>query len=1337
MKANHTARCGPKLGGMALGQFQPLVAKWFSETLGTPSPPQVRGWPAIASGKNVLIAAPTGTGKTMAAFLHALDQLLARGDELEDATRVLYVSPLRALSNDVRKNLQAPLAELRERDPSLPEVRVAVRTGDTTPSQRQKMLRKAPHILVSTPESLYLLLTSAGGRGLLKNVETVIVDEIHALARDRRGSHLALSLERLDALCDRPPQRIGLSATQRPLEKVARLLVGERPCELVDLGHLREIELDVIVPPSPLSSVCSHEQWSEIYAAMAELIRARRTTLVFVGTRKLAERLSARLSDELGKEFVGCHHGSLSRERRLDAEDRLKCGELSVLVATASLELGLDVGQVDLVIQVGSARSIATLLQRVGRAGHGVDRKPAGRIFPLTRDEAVEAAALVGAIRAERLDRTPEPPAAIDILAQQIVAECAARPEGVCEDELFERFRRAGPYLQMERKEFERAIELHLGDRWSLLHRDAVGRRLVATRRARLPALTSGGAIPDNADYEVRLVPEDTFIGTVNEDFAIEASAGDIFQLGNSSWRVVKVERGRMRVADAQGLPPNLPFWLGEGPARTRELSQEISDLRRELPSANELAKRIAIQPTAAKEVCEYLAEGAQALGGAPTQSRLVAERFHDESGGMQLILHSPYGARINRSLGLLLRKRICRGFGFELQAAADEEAILISLGPMHGFRLADVKGMLLAPGAEKALTQALLTTPMFEVRWRWNATRSLLVPRAFGGARVAPPILRMRADDLLAGAFPEVVACGENLPAGDLPLPDHALVEQTIQDCLTEALDLEGMQEVLAGLRDGSIEFEGFDLPGPSPFARGILSAGVYAFLDDAPLEERRVQAVQTRQALDPAQADKLGALDAGEIERVRAEAWPDPRDAEELHEVLGWMGYAQKDEFPELSEAKRELQAAGRIELRGERWFAVEAPASGARVLLGRLEALGPLPASDPLFEEFAAEILELEGAGKVLQTRIDGATAWCERGLLARIQRRTVEGLRRASRPVPAAAFLRFLADWQHLSPKHQLDGPRGVAEVLAQLSGFQAGAASWEDEILPARVRGYRKSWLDELCLSGEITWGRLFGSGDASPRSTPIALLPRADVQHWSMASQAADTEGLNPGAANILEHLRARGASFETDFPRAATPLASQREAALAQLVARGHITCDGFAALRRSLQKANQRARRERSNIATPVGRWSLWPRSDQNPDSVRDDAWYEFTARSLLARWGVVFRKLCQREALGLPWREMRRALRRLELAGEVRGGRFVTGFAGEQFALPAAVTALRRRAREAGEALTVSAADPLNLSGILTPDERVGSSTKRTVNVLEACAGEAPEKPSEIAS
>ena len=1287
----------------ALAAFHPAVQRWFADRLGEPTAPQRQGWPLIREGRNVLIAAPTGSGKTLAAFLSAIDSLLQRGSELADETHVLYVSPLRALSNDVQKNLQGPLAEIRAADASLPEVRVMVRTGDTPQGQRTAMAKRPPHILVTTPESLYLLLTSDSGRRMLATVRTVIVDEIHALVRDKRGSHLALSLERLEVLTGRPLQRVGLSATQKPLEDVARFLAGTgRTCELVDTGTFRDLDLGIEVPPSPLSTVCSHEQWAEIYERIAELVRTHRTTLVFVNTRKMAERIAAQLSKLLGEDEVASHHGSLSRERRLDAEERLKAGRLRAIVATASLELGIDIGDVDLVIQVGATRSIATFLQRVGRSGHALRKTPKGRLFPLTLDELVEAAALLRGVGKGVLDRTPAAPAALDILAQQVVAACV--PQEWPESQLLEMARRAWPYRDLTKEDLDQVVGVHSQGRRALLHRDGVGGRLLATKRARMAALLSGGAIPDTADYQVRQEPEGTLVGTVNEDWAIESNGGDIFQLGNTSWRILRVETGVVRVADAKGQPPTLPFWLGEAPGRTRELAAEIATLREEAGNVDAPARFLqeacgpALPEGAALQVAEYVDAGRRSLGTVPTQQRVVLERFFDESGGMQLVVHAPFGSKINRAWGLALRKKFCVGFGFELQAAANEEAIVLSLGPQHSFELGEVFEYLQPATARDTLIQALLPAPMFETRWRWNAQRSLMLERSRNGKKVPAALLRMRADDLLAGAFPQVLACPETLPGGPIEVPmEHPIVRQTVEDCLTEAMDVDGFLEVLEALHDGRIERRAVDTVEPSAFARGILSSQPYTFLDDAPLEERRTQAVMARRTLDARSADTIGALDADAIARVKEEAWPQPASAEEVHEALLWMGYVTDEEGRPWQEWLDALAADGRVVREDDRWFATEATRDPKAVLRGRMEALGPVFSDDPL-------MVHLEAEGVVLRVRIDGAAAWCDRRLLARIHRYTLDRLRKEIEPVTAAQFLHFLAGWQHVDPAYKLEGPRGVAAVVEQLAGFEALAPAWEGSILPARVRGYKREWLDQLTLSGEVTWGRLWGAGLAVPRRTPISLVLRQDLESWGGLAAATIRPELRPEAQAVHDVLSTRGAMFAQEIGRAARLPAVSVELALGELVALGRATCDSYGGLRWLLVPAS---RRRSANLS--AGRWSVL-----RVEAGGEGNAAEFVARQLLRRTGVVFRKTIARERLPVLWRDVVRACRQMEARGEIRGGRFVAGFDGEQYALPDAVTQLRAVRRRGlvppPTRLAIRPGDPIDLPLMPAPPPRV---------------------------
>ncbi|HJQ61492.1 MAG TPA: DEAD/DEAH box helicase, partial [Burkholderiales bacterium] len=759
--------------------FHPVIQRWWSQHFARadhgiarvlpPTQAQLDGWRAIRSGANALIAAPTGSGKTLAAFLTAIDELLREGltrGALPDEVRVVYVSPLKALSADIHKNLAEPRREIRriaEESGFAPlRITAAVRSGDTPQGERAAMLRTPPHILVTTPESLYLLLTAERSREMLKSARVVIVDEIHAVLESRRGAHLALSLERLDHVCGKPLQRIGLSATQKPIEEVARFLVGadlQPGCVIVDHGHRRALDLAIEVPGSPLEAVMAAEVWQEIYKRLVELIEAHRTTLIMVNTRRLAERMAFHLSERLGAEFVAAHHGSLSKEARLDAEARLRDGRLRVMVATASLELGIDIGHVDLVCQISSPNRIATLLQRVGRSGHTVGGVPKGRLFPLTRDDLIECAAMVRAIKDGELDRVTIPERPLDVLAQQIVAECAA--DEWDEDALYALLRRAHPYRNLERTAFDDVVHMlahgyttRRGRRAALVLHDAVNRKLRARKGSRMTALMSGGAIPEVFDYRVLLEPEGLFIGTLNEDFAIESLPGDIFQLGNASWRILRVGSGVVRVADAQGQPPSMPFWLGEAPARSNEVSAAVSRLRagadallpgpdnprtdRELEQAIDwLMRDCALARAAAEQIARYLGEGKRALGVVPTTAMLALERFFDESGAMQLVLHAPFGSRVNRAWGLALRKKFCQSFNFELQAAATEEGVILSLGSVHSFPLVEVFRYLHPNTVRETLVQAVLDSPIFETRWRWAATLALAVPRMRNGARM------------------------------------------------------------------------------------------------------------------------------------------------------------------------------------------------------------------------------------------------------------------------------------------------------------------------------------------------------------------------------------------------------------------------------------------------------------------------------------------------------------------------------------------------------------------------------------------------------------------------
>lgn len=1390
--------------------FHPAVAAWFSDRFRSPTAAQARAWPSIKAGRHTLVAAPTGSGKTLAAFLAAIDDLVRRGLEgcLEDATQVVYVSPLKALSNDIHRNLEMPLAGIREqlRRSGLPDVdiRALVRTGDTPSAERERMRRRPPHILVTTPESLYVLLGSDSGRKMLATTRTVIVDEIHAVAPNKRGAHLALSLERLAALCDDRLLRVGLSATQNPISAVAHFLVGAgldgapaTQAMVVDSGHHRPRDLALEIPESPLEAVMSADVWKEVYDRLAELIEAHRTTLVFVNTRRMAERVAHELSERLGETVVTAHHGSMAKEHRLAAEQRLKHGKLKALVATASLELGIDIGDVDLVCQLGSPRSIASLLQRVGRSGHIVGGLPKGRLFPLSRDDLIECAALLDSVRRGELDRLTIPERPLDVLAQQIVAETAA--QDWTEAALYDRLRRAWSYRELTREEFDAVVRMvaegfatRRGRRGALIHHDAVNHMLRGRRGARTTALTSGGTIPDTADYQVLLEPENQIIGSVNEDFAVESMAGDIFQLGNASYRIQRVERGVVRVEDAQGQPPNIPFWLGEAPARSDELSASVSRLRAEIggrlrsdPSGESarrwLVETVGLHEAAVEQLVEYLAAGAAALGAMPTQDCIVLERFFDEAGGMQLVIHAPFGSRINRAWGLALRKRFCRKFNFELQAAATEDNILLSLTTAHSFDLGEVARYLNSNSVRPLLVQAMLVAPMFATRWRWTAGVSLALPRFQGGKRTPPQFLRMQAEDLIAAVFPDQIACAENL-VGEREVPDHPLTNQAISDCLHEAMDIDGFERLLRRLEAGEVEVVACDLTQPSPLALEVLSARPYAFLDDAPLEERRAQAVMARRWQDPQSASDLGRLDAEAIARVKTEAWPEPVDAEELHDALLWIGCltAQEAEAaPEWSDRlaalARDKRATKLISPRATLWVAAERltqlraiwpqarlspeispPADQAQavwsheqalveILRGRLEGLGPVTQTELAAslglepEAITAALIALETEGTVLRGRfLPGANdeQWCDRRLLARIHHYTIRRLRAEIEPVAARDFLRFLFDWQCVAEDARLRGPDALPVALSALEGFEAPAGAWETEILPARIVGYEPSWLDSQCLAGRVAWARLTppsnaGARAATPvRTTPVALLERRRVADWMALIGPAGVAQPSGKAKAVLDCLAAQGALFFDELADAAHLLRPELETALGELVSLGLVTSDSFGGLRALLVPSEKRkplaGARRRGRVLSfgmeGAGRWSLLRRNPPGGvDAHARAAAVEHAARTMLRRYGVVFWRLLAREGAWLPpWRDLLHVYRRLEARGEIRGGRFVAGFSGEQYALPEAVGLLReiRRRPADGRWISLSAADPLNLIGVLTPGARLAGLTGNRV-------------------
>ncbi len=1565
-----------------MSQFHPIIEQWFASRFAAPTEPQRLGWPPIANGEHVLIAAPTGSGKTLTAFLAVIDRLLRRSlkEKLGDGIRVVYVSPLRALSNDMHRNLDVPLREITElveqsglrtihgEQPA--PIRVGLRTGDTSASKRATLVRKPPHILVTTPESLYLLLTSTKGRAALRKTETVIVDEIHALVRDKRGSHLALSLERLQALCKKPLQRIGLSATQRPIERMAEFLVGSaesrepmadsrhpfpaatslasqralpfeveekglrlsadgfRPsagaATIIDVGHSRQLDLVIEVPEQELGAVCSHELWGQINARVVELVNAHRSTLIFVNTRRMAERVAHQLTELLGEDKVSSHHGSLSMELRLRTERRLKDGDIKCVVATASLELGIDIGYIDLVIQLGSPGAIATFLQRIGRAGHAIHAIPKGRLFALTRDELLESMALMRAVTAGRLDVIQIPVAPLDVLAQQIVAEVAAEEEW-SSDELFETFRRAYPYRDMTREQFDSVVQIMAegitdtsGRGKVYLHHDRVKRRLRARPSARIAATSNAGAIPDIGSYRVVADPDGVVVGTIDEDFAVESQRGDIFLLGSTSWRFQGIRGLDVVVTDAGGAPPSVPFWRGEAPGRSWELSEEVSLLREEIEAKLLVPTLRVVTPAsdaprpveqrssesescgvtqsvessrshaergneeslhdwlqsethcsewAAEQIANYVAAQKAAIGLIPSQKKIVFERFFDESGGMQMVVHAPFGARVCKAWGLAMRKRFCRSFDFELQATADDDGFILSLGPQHSFPLESMFPLLTRENARNLLEQAILQIPLFQTRWRWNMNRALLVLRMWNGKKVPPALQRFRSDDLLTAVFPKLTGCQENI-VGDHELPDHPMVQQTMHDCLTEAMDLAGLHRVLEDIEAGRIELIARDTREPSPFCYELLNANPYAFLDGGEIQERRARAVANRRTLNPDDVRDLAKLDPAAIEQVVREAQPLIRNADELHDVLLSRFFVPVSEITSADERSRhaprdepngqtasilkatmettpvkgsarhaerdgyvaELAADGRattltLPNRQSAWVAaerlpavrvlfpnaaidpvIEAPpgvrtdweTTDARVsvLRGWLEVCGPITAEELAVQTtfsasaVSAALEALEGEGVVLRgafrERVPSEEAigaaplgtpleWCHRRLLARIHRLTIDGLRRLIEPVDVATYWRYLARRQGLIGSDKRSGSNGVFEVVAMLQGLDIAAVAWERDVLPARVENYRPEWLDELCLGGEVGWGRLYpprvDPDKSKPmagvtRVVPVSLFLRSDLPWLDAVGQVSNLPERKDGQVGNLPHdnlssssedlatlLRARGAMFLTDLLRESRLLPSHVEDGLGELVSRGLVTADGFAGLRQLVsdlsRSASSRGARRRPGLLRQrgamgsAGRWSLWreaPALGPQPSTLNRSEVVEQWAWQLLRRWGVVFKDLLTRESGTPSWWELLQVYRRLEARGEIRGGRFISGVAGEQFSMSESIRQLRLLRDErngttpdsesqatGGAFVLISAADPLNLVGILDDQPRVPSiASHRMVYLDGRCVG-----------
>ncbi len=1401
--------------------FDPVVQTWFDENFDAATPCQQLAWPAVQQGRDVLVSAPTGSGKTLAAFLAVINDLVQRGIKgggLPDETLVVYVSPLKALSYDIERNLEAPLQGIRQKltDSGYPdfEIRTGVRTGDTTSSERQKMIRKPPHILVTTPESFYLLLTAESGRKILGSATRLIVDEIHALAGNKRGAHFSLSIARFERLVQGSPVKIGLSATQKPLDQISSYLTGRssNDCVIVDTGHVRVWDLDIVVPKTPLEAVISTAAWADIYLKIADLIQQHRTTLIFVNTRRHVERATRQLAEMLGEEHVGSHHGSLSKEHRHKAEQDLKAGVLKALVATASLELGIDIGDVDLVCQIGSARSISVFLQRVGRSGHAIDRTPKGRIFPTTRDELVESVALLKTVNDGHLESLEICTGALDVLAQQIVAETCVRDCAI--DDLYQSLKSAYPYRNLAEDDYHAIVRMlaegftfRRGRRNAYIHLDAVNRMLRARKGTRIVASTNAGAIPDLFDYDVILEPDDIRIGTVNEDFAFESLVGDIFQLGNTSYRVLSVAKGYVRVEDAKGLAPNIPFWVGEGRGRSDLLSRSVSNLRdfvqealnqREFESVvNRFSHEYSVNESIARQIVFYLHASIKALGLLPNQRNIVFERFFDETGDAHLVVHSVYGSRVNKAWGLALRKRFCVRFNFELQAAALEDNFILSLGPTHSFALEEVQNYVKSASAKDVLRQAVLGAPMFATRWRWVANTALAVLRFNLGKKVPPPFQRNDSEDLLSLIFPDQVACQENV-TGPIEVPDHPLVQQTMTDCLEELMDTGAFVRLLKAIEAGNVAIVCRDVSEPSPLAHEVLTAKPYAFLDDAPAEERRALAVQSRRITGLSDIQEFGKFDFELMRSQNLAWWPKAKDAEQLHDALVNSGFFSHGDplfvaskygsmfmpdhlepkwrhfLDELIDERRatvlKLSSGAELWIAAERLHEIQLvypdaeltpviePATFGQsqvedsgqsliaLLRSRLSVIGPCTATQICMslelpvDEINMALQALESEGAVMQGRFMEGTAdtqWCERNYLARLHKAAISVLRNKVKPVDKMHYKRYLAKWMNLNADSMGEGVESLSSVLEMLEGYEAPAAVWESDILPARNFGYTPELLDHLNATGRFLWCRLsmpdalYGQSKAnrklrqrmSIRSIPLTFLRRNQLKTWKfLADRQNHAEPKLSGmAALVVEALTELGPLFFDEILEDLSLLPTHVEECLIELFSLGIVTCDHYGGIRALLRSERERRRSSRygrvvSKGVNSSGRWSLLvhPNRAQSRKVTAEDAMFAI-AMILLNRYGIVFWDLLAKEGKFMPrWSELRRVLYRLEDRGEVRTGRFVDHVAGEQFALPRAIELLRsnQSRSEDKQTMTIHSTDPYNLSRILESDALVSA-------------------------
>lgn len=1249
-----------------LESFHPIVRRWFTETLGAPSPPQERGWPAIAEGTHTLILAPTGTGKTLAAFLWELNELITEGQRapLPNAVQILYVSPLKALGNDIHRNLELPLAELARRfeeaGEPFPEIRVAVRSGDTKPAARARMLRVTPHILITTPESLNILLTTERGRTLFPGVRAVIVDEIHAVAGTKRGVHLALTLERLDALCVSQgrdaPQRIGLSATQRPLDEIARFLGGceqrppdddpppgtiaFRPVSVIDCGLVKPMDLTVRAPVPDLTQV-GGSVWPAVAALALDAIRSHRTTLVFVNNRAQAERIAARLNELAGTELARAYHGSMSRERRLELERALKAGELPALVTTSSLELGIDIGAVDLVLQLQSPKRVSAGLQRVGRAGHRLGDVSHGIIVPTHRDDLAECAALAAAMIAGEVEATRVPQNALDVLAQSLVAIASA--EETTADAMYALVRRSYPYHRLTRSAFDETLAMLAGKYPSDLATELEPRltwdratgRVAGSRGSRMMAIISGGTIPDRGLYTVNL-PDRTRLGELDEEFVHESRVGDVFQLGSATWRIATVEHDRVVVVPAPGAPARMPFWHGEFSTRSVDLSRRVGRLRRELASGDlddtALAAAYHCDEASIRNLRSYVGDQRASTGVVPDDQTVVVEHFRDETGAVRIVVHSIFGGRVNAPWGMALAQRMREALGdhVDVQVQTSDDGIMLRLPDLGDAPPVQLLLDLTPADAERRVIDEVGSSPLFGARFRMNAGRALLLPRGSPRRRMPLWLQRLKALDLL-----ETVR----------QFPTFPILVETYREVLQDAFDVSALVQVLQSIADRQINIRVVETDRASPFAAGLQFAFVmdWLYVDDTPRAERAASWL----AVDRSMLDELMGADGAGVDEATERALAavvaerrgtaprrQARDADALAHLLDRAGDLTLDELRarvapvevrrSVDDPVAVLVAAGRaVEfpvngpdaptriIPADERARYAAAASGERAarreILARYLALaGPVTVAE-VRERYAwpgrwieTRLTDWQRAGRLVRGAFRQGVAgpeWCSRSLLERARRRALAALRAEISPTDMPTFAAFLQRWQHVDPRDRLDGEAGVATAVQQLAGLARPAAGWERDVLPARVDHYEPTWLSRVAGTGGVVWagGQRQDAARAPsvaagvpPALVTVRFFERGTGALW-LDSQAAPQ--LSDGAAAVRDVLARQGASFLADL-QAATGLGlfATRDA-LRELVAVGLVTNDTAEALR-EVVRARALPLRPRRDAPDPT-RW------------------------------------------------------------------------------------------------------------------------------------------------